>query len=51
MNQKEQKIIKLIEKGLKKEVIAWKIGYGGNIPEGIKRIEETICHFGNQKQN
>lgn len=42
MNQKDLRIIKLHQKGVKKESIARKIGYGGNLAEGIKRVEQAL---------
>lgn len=43
MNQKDFKIIKLFEKGLKVEQIAKRLGYcGRNLEEGKKRIIKTL---------
>ena len=42
MNDKDRRILKLLEKGLTPEQVARKIGYGANLEEGIKRVELTI---------
>lgn len=47
MNQKDIRIKKLWERGVRsKGEIARKIGYGGAIEEGIKRVEEGLRRTG-----
>jgi hypothetical protein len=47
MNQKDIRIKKLWERGVRsKEEIARKIGYGGAMEEGIKRVEEGLKRIG-----
>lgn len=47
-NQKDQRILKLWERGMKsKSLIARKIGYGeANMAEGVKRVEEGLKRLG-----
>lgn len=50
MNQKDLKIIKLYNKGVKKPSrIAEKIGYAGNLDEGVKRVREAFKKAGIQE--
>lgn len=51
MNQKDIKIIKLYEKGLSKGHIARRIGYGGNIADGLERINQTLSKTSYAKSN
>jgi hypothetical protein len=47
MNQKDQRIRKLWEKGHRSiSAIARKIGYGGAMNDGIKRVEEGLERLG-----
>jgi len=47
LNQKDQRIRKLWEKGVKDPFdIARKIGYGANIEEGIQRVKEGLERSG-----
>jgi len=47
MNEKEQKIIKLKDKGLSAKRIAQKLGYsGGNLCKGIELVVEVIKKYG-----
>lgn len=41
LSQKDLRIIKCLNKGMKPEEIARKIGYGGNLEDGIARVNET----------
>lgn len=44
LNNKDMRIIKLLEKGMDEARIAQKIGYSGqNVNEGIVRVREAIA--------
>ncbi len=50
LNQKDLRIKKLWEKGMRSTgEIARKIGYGGAMEEGIKRVEEGLERLGIKK--
>lgn len=50
-NQKDQRILKLWEKGMRdKAQIARKLGYGGNVSDGVKRVEEGLSRLGLTKK-
>lgn len=49
MNQREIRIVKLYQKGMGKTDIARRIGYGGDIPSGIKKINEILNKFKSAK--
>lgn len=47
MNQKDQRIRKLWEKGCRSiGEIARKIGYGGAMEDGVRRVEEGLVRLG-----
>lgn len=45
-NQKDQRILKLYNKNIKKEEICRKIGYGGNVQAGLERINDALKRAG-----
>lgn len=52
MNQKNERIRKLYERGItSKGEIARRIGYGGAMGRGIKRVEEAFAKLGLDKEN
>lgn len=51
-NQKDQRIKKLYEKGMRSPAdIAKKIGYGGALEEGIRRVTEGLERLGLTKSD
>lgn len=51
LNQKDLRIHKLWEKGMRSTgEIAKKIGYGGAMEEGVKRVEEGLVRLGIKKE-
>ena len=42
MNQKDLRIRKLLDRGLDLDQIVKKIGYGGNMEEGRKRVIKSL---------
>lgn len=52
MNQKDQRIKKLYERGIKSTgEIARRIGYGGAMEAGIIRVEEAFVRLGIKSEN
>ena len=49
MNQKDQRILKLRRKGLDLDTIARKIGYGGDLIAGHRRIEQALNRHNPQR--
>ena len=52
MNQKDQRIKKLYERGIKSSgEIARRIGYGGAMEAGVKRVEEGLIRLGIKQED